>query len=230
MYAVMTPRRKKDRQFVSKFLLCESALAICFVVIGRYWVYASPFVWATQLHVSVPVAKALILGSLFGLPGVALRFILPWREAREKIDSHSPRLDRVASLGIIDFSWLLQLSLGIILVWVLATTPPLCNPLPPPGLSPDYYKEYRADASEIFTQCVLMLTAVMTGLSVCMTILWTGGKWRQSVSAEGRRDYDTDVRSAMKMVAACFVFVISFLVWVLAPLYERMNGVLERLK
>jgi hypothetical protein len=183
------------------------------------------------------MVKALILGGLFGLPGIALRLLIPWRKVGEKSrlilrasneETRAP--DRVASLGIIDFSWLLLISLGIALVWALATTPPLCDPLPPAGFHPDYYKEYRAHVSDVFGQCVYTLVGVSGVLGVCMTILLIGGKWRDSETPRGQEDYLADVRSAMKMVFACFMFILGFLIWVVVPLYERMSGVVERLK
>ena len=214
-YSAATPHAFKKGWFMGG----EVLLSAVFVLAGRYWVFGS--------HYS-PIAKALILGGgLFGLPAIALRLAVPWRVDRS---GHNSELRRVSSLGIIDFSWLLMLSLGIAMVWVMATTTPVCDPLPAAGLAPDYYKEYRAQASEIFAQCVLALIAVATGLSVCMTILLAGGKWRRSITSGAGSGYGVDVRSAMKMVWACFLFVLGFLIWVMVPLYERMTGVLERLK
>jgi len=232
-YCVITRRGEGVRWF----LAAEGALTVGFVIAGRYWVYACPFVWASSLHASVPMIKALILGALFGLPGVGIRLVLPWREVGEKSRLILPpsmdkvqKLDRAASLGVIDFSWLLLLSLGISLVWALATTPPLCDPLPPPGFLPDYYREYRAVVSDVFDQSVDTLIGVSAVLGVCMTILMRGEKWRDSETSAGQRDYQADLRSAIKIVSACFLFVLSFLIWVVIPAHERMVGVLARLK
>jgi len=97
-------------------------------------------------------------------------------------------------------------------------------------LRTDYYKQYYERSSFLFGESVQTLICVSSVLAFCMTILLAGGKWHQSEPEAGQLDYQGDLKSALKMVSACVLFVFSFLIWVIVPLHERMNGVVELLK
>jgi hypothetical protein len=196
-------------------------LAIAFVLLGRYWIFARPFLWATNPHVSPHLPKALILAGIFSVPTLLLQ--LTFRRDEKK-------LAPLASVGIIDFSWLSLLSFGVALLWFLTGTPPLCDPIPSQGYSADYYKQYYEFAQLLFSDIVTMLIGVVTVLGVCMTILLSKAKWRPNEKPTTRQDYHETLKSAVKMVWSCLVFLFAFLIWVIAPLHLRMVGVVELTK
>jgi len=161
---------------------------------------------------------ALIFGILFILLSIGTRLIFPKNpEEVTKIKNNN----KVVPVGIIDFTWIGLMGFvyaGIIFcqgLEIIADKIELNN-------ATEYYKLYYDETKYLFGQTINLLLVLGTILAACMTIIWSGAIWRKKDNTS-RKQYIQTTYASIKMVVAFFIIVISIVIWVSLPLFNKMT-------
>ncbi len=169
------------------------------------------------LRVGPPALQGLLIGGVFFVTAIASPLIA--------------RHNRISlRIGIVDFSWLFILA-GTLAVVCFATSSYPVNDVSPSfgSLSHDFLQAELSNTIFLLGKTIdsaLLLGGILAG---GMAILWAGEIWRKE-SEKDRKEYSVRTHTAIRIVVAYLVVVISALYWVGVPLYTRMNNLSQLLK
>jgi len=177
----------------------------------------------------VPVVAGLVVGSLFIVTGLAPLILVPNYRAKTQPDMPSAR-KLWASIGIIDFVWLLLMGASVAFIMFAIGSPPFASPLPPAGLPAGYYQMLFDQTEFLLTKTIDAVTILGSVLAGCMAILWSGGIWRSGSAPDSESVYAPSLVSAIKMVLAFFIIATGIMICIGVPSYSRMLSIAELLR
>lgn len=180
------------------------------------------------LGIEAGVPRAALLALAFIFVALLPRVLFP-RHPVEAEALAKENQKQTLTVGIVDFTWVLVMAVVLAVVVFAAGSPPFSRTQPAPGMGRDYYICSYDGAEFLLGKILDSILVVGTVLAACMAIIWSGAIWRRS-DRQGRAQYVRTTMAAMQMVVAYVIIVLSALIWLGAPIYGRMNDLVEMLK